>query len=570
MKIDRKTGRGQKTSVATLALAVAGLGLPGTAHAATLVLTNASIHTVDPNAPRAEAIAIDDAGMILAVGSEAVVLAAAGDAADVIDMDGMMILPGFQDAHMHLIEAGVNQALCEFEPADKLDNTLAAVADCASRTEEGWIVGSGVSMTNLLEQSDNPIELLDKISTDRPILILDDIGHGAWANSAAMQAAGYDHLQGDPPGGILLRNPENGKPNGVLLENAQQKLRNLAFPDTPERVDFAYRAMLETLATMAENGITSVSDAGGFWPQGHVKVWERALAEDTLTVRASNALYVYPDLPFEQQLADLTALYTNDPDSLLRFNQAKIYVDGILEQRTGAVLEPYKEASGIDHGYDSGFLYFDVDTLDRYAQALSETGFQLHFHVTGDRGARLALDAIARSDAAPGPHRLTHLYLVGKDDIPRFAELGAVADLQLAPSSLDPAYKDFIRELIGDRADFMMPAASLEAAGALVTLSSDFDADELSPLVKIQAAVERGEEGAPNVETAIEWMTINPATLMHQGDTTGSLAPGKFADLVILDRDITDIPVAQIGSANVVATLLQGEPVFDAKGLFAE
>lgn len=558
------------TSVSVMVLTLAGLALPVAAGAEVMVLTNASIHTEDPTAPRAEAIAIDEDGVILAVGSEEAVLAEAGGQPDVIDMHGQMILPGFQDAHMHLIEAGINQALCEFEPFDTLKNTLATVEECAAGTKSGWIVGSGVSLTNLLDQSDDPITLLDQISPDRPVLILDDIGHGAWANSAAMKAVGYDKLAENPPGGILLRDKATGKLNGVVLENAQQKLRNLAFPDTPEREDFTYEAMLKTLKIMAENGITSVSDAGGFWPQGHVKAWERALREDALTVRASNALYVYPDLPFDEQVADLKALYSNDHHSLLRFNQAKIYVDGILEQRTGAVLEPYEKGPGIDHGYASGFLYFDVDTLDRYAKDLSEAGFQLHFHVTGDRGARLALDAIAQADPASGPHRLTHLYLLDKADIPRFAELGAVADLQLAPSSLDPEYKDFIRQFIGDRADFMMPAASLAKAGALVTLSSDYDADELSPLVKIQAAVERPEEGAPDVETAIEWMTINPAKLLQQDDTTGSLKAGKFADLVVIDQDITEIPVSEIGQAKVTATLLQGEPVYDPEGQFAE
>ena len=560
----------QLTTASAAALALAGLCLPGAVRAEAMVLTDASIHTENPDAPRAEAIAIDDDGVILAVGSESDVLAVAGEAADVIDMHGQMILPGFQDAHMHLIEAGVNQALCEFEPFDRLENTLATVDDCAARTKEGWIVGSGVSMPNLLDQSDDPMALLDQISADRPILILDDIGHGAWANSAAMQAAGYDKMVENPPGGILLRNKATGKLNGVVLENAQQKLRNLAFPDTPEREDFAYKAMQDTLATMAENGITTVSDAGGFWPQGHVKIWQRALKEGTLTVRASNALYVYPDLPFDEQIADLKALYSDDHHSLLRFNQAKIYVDGILEQRTGAVLQPYEKGPGINHGYASGFLYFDVPTLDRYASELSKAGFQLHFHVTGDRGARLALDAIAGADPAAGPHRLTHLYLLDPQDYPRFKALGVVADFQLAPSSLDPEYLTFIRRFIGDRADHMMPAGTLEKIGAEVVMSSDFDADELSPLVKIQAAVERGEEGAPDVETAIKWMTINPAKLLQQADTTGSLEPGKFADLVVIDQDITKIPVSQIGQAKVVATLLQGEPVFDAEGRFAK
>jgi len=534
------------------------------------VLTNAKVHTVNRTQPEAQAVAIDDKGVIIAVGTEAEAKAAAGANARTVDLGGRLVLPGFQDTHMHLIEAGVNQVLCEFEPFDDIDGTLATVEDCLEQSEGGWVVGSGVSMTNLLDQDDNPIALLDEISAVRPILILDDIGHGAWANTVAMRAVGYDQIDGNPPGGIILRDKKTGKPNGVVLENAQQKLRNLAFPDTAANVDFAYDSMIDTLKTMAENGITTVSDAGGFWPQGHVKVWQRALAEGTLTVRASNALYVYPDMDFDEQIAKLKGLYSNDPASLLRFNQAKIYVDGILEQRTGAVLEPYLPGAGIDHGFNRGFEYFSGDALKRYSRTLSDAGFQLHYHVTGDRGARIALDAIEGANPEPGPHRLTHLYLVDPADFPRFRQQSVVADFQLAPSSLDPEYVDFIREFIGDRADHLLPAGSLAAAGANIVLSSDYDADELSPLVKMQAALERDRDGPADITTAIEWMTINPARLLQHDKTTGSIEVGKFADLAIIDKDITTAKASDIGRAKVVATLLQGKPVFDAKKLFGK
>lgn len=562
--------RGNTTAAAAVAVVLASSGV-ATAPAAVarpMILTNAKVHTVNRASPTAQAIAIDDNGIIRAVGTEKTARAAVGADANIVDMKGMMVLPGFQDAHMHLIEAGVNEILCEFEPFDKLNNTLATVRDCMKSSKSKWVLGSGVSMTNLLDQSDNPIALLDRISPERPVLILDDIGHGAWANTSAMHAAGYDTLAKDPPGGIILRDAKTGKANGVVLENAQQKLRNLAFPDTPENVEFAYRSLLPTLKRVAENGITSVSDAGGFWPQGHVKVWQKALASNRLTVRASNALYVYPDLPFDEQMAALKKLYSSDPSSLLRFDQAKIYVDGILEQRTGALLQPYRKGASIDHGYESGFLYFSVDTLNRYSSELSKSGFQLHYHVTGDRGARLALDAIELSDPKHGPHRLTHLYLLDKADYPRFKKLSAVADFQLAPSSLAPEYNKFIRKFIGDRADQMMPAGTLAAMGTDVVMSSDFDADELSPLVKIQAAVARKTNGAPDVSTAIEWMTINPARLLHQDKTTGSIEVGKFADLVVIDRDIAEIPLKQISKAKVVATLLQGNPIYDRDRMF--
>ncbi|WP_430440926.1 amidohydrolase [Shinella sp.] len=549
---------------------VAGVCMPSVIWAAPVVVTNAKIHTVNPSRASAQAIAIDDNGVILAVGTEEEALAAAGKQARLVDLRGMSVLPGFQDAHMHLIEAGVNEILCSFEPFDTLGNTLATVEDCMASSKTDWVLGSGVSMTNLLDQDDNPIALLDETSPDRPVLILDDIGHGAWANSAAMRAAGYDVADVNPSGGIILRNKKTGKPNGIVLENAQQRLRNLAFPATAENIEFAYESLLPTLETLAENGITSVSDAGGFWPQGHVEVWRKAVAQDTLTVRASNALYIYPDLAFDEQMAALRKLYSNDASSLLRFNQAKIYVDGILEQRTGSVMQPYRKGAGIDHGFDSGFLYFDVSTLNRYSSALSKAGFQLHYHVTGDRGARLALDAIEQSDPQPGPHRLTHLYLVDKADYGRFKQLGVVADFQLAPSSINAEYIQFIRGFIGQRAEHLMPARALAASGAEVVMSSDFDADELSPLVKIQAAVTRKDNGAADVATAIEWMTINPARLLRQDKTTGSLEVGKLADLVVIDRDILSIPIREIAKAKVMATLLQGRPVYDPERLFKE
>lgn len=564
-----RTSIGKTAGAATIALLTTYAVTQAHAADGNTVIRNAAIHTMASDGVEADAIAIDAKGIIVAVGKEADVLSKAGPDARVIDLGGKAVLPGFQDAHVHLVEAGVNGILCEFEPFATLKQTRQTIEACDVETEGEWVLGSGVSMPHLLDQTDDPVAVLDELVPDRPALILDDIGHGAWANSKALQAAGYDTIKGNPPGGIILRNPANGRPNGIVLENAQQKLRNLAFPDTPENEEFVYQSMLPTLKTFAENGITTVSDAGGFWPQGHVKAWETAERNGTLTVRAFNALYVYPDLPFDEQMQKLAKLYSNDPDRLVKFNQAKLYVDGILEQRTGAVLQPYLKGPGIDHGFDSGFLYFQTPVLNDYARALSEIGFKLHFHVTGDRGARLGLDAIDQAERKAGPHRLTHLYLLDPADYARFRETGTVADFQLAPSSLDPDYIGFISKFIGARADHMMPAASLEKDGATVVMSSDFDADELSPLVKIQAALERPREGAPDVRTAVKWMTVNPARLLNQEERTGTLEVGKYADLVVLDRDIFDIPINEIGETNVKATLLQGKPVFDADGLFA-
>ena len=295
-----------------------------------------------------------------------------------------------------------------------------------------------------------------------------------------------------------------GTLTGIVLENAQQALRTAAFPPTLENQERAYESLLETLVILAQHGITTVSDAGGFYRQAQTESWARAEREGTLTVRASNALYIYPDTPLEEQLEDLTSRYTNDATALVRFNQAKIYVDGILELLTGALYEPYDSSLGLPEQDELGFEYFgDNETLFDVSRTLSNLGFQLHFHVTGDRGARLALDAIAHSNATSGPHRLTHLYLVDESDRQRFGELDAIADFQLSPSSVDVSYTEFMTGILGTtRASQLLPALELYEAGATLTLSSDWDADVLSPIQKIQTVLTRADgRSFPSVES---------------------------------------------------------------------
>ena len=540
--------------------------------AADTIYYNGIVITVNRDQPRAEAVAVKD-GIITAVGLDDEVLILRGEQTRLIDLDGTMMLPGFHDVHLHAVEAGINQNLCFFDPFLPLDAYVDEVADCAEfeQRDDPWVLGAGVNMANLLDQqafgAGNPIDFLDEAVPDRPVLILDDIGHGAWANTLAMEAVGYDRLVVNPAGGIVDRDA-NMKLTGIVLENAQQALRTAAFGTNSENISRGYAALLTSLETLNQNGITSISDAGGYWTRGHYQIWERAVEEDTLTVRASNALYLFPELDFETQMAEFKRLYTNDPDSLLRFNQAKIYTDGILSQGTGLLITPYDQIYGLPGVPDGGFPYFDTPSLNRYAQALDAAGFQLHFHVTGDLATRLSLNAIEQAieanNTADARHRLTHLYLVHPADRSRFAELDVIADFQLAPSSVDRAYQNDIAELIGTRARDLLPAFDLYDQGATITISSDWDADALSPFVKIESILLQDADNVPDLDTIIEWMTINSAYLLHQDEVTGSIEVGKFADLVVIDRDITDIPISNISRARVLLTILEGEEVFRA------
>ena len=533
------------------------------------LLFNGLVHTIDPDMPYAEAILIDD-GEIIAVGDNDILAAQADGNAYRVDLEGLTVLPGFQDIHLHALEAGLNESLCFLPDQSNLAELEGLIADCARDQESTeWFFASGVNMTALLETDPNPVVRLDRLFSDKPALILDDIGHGAWANSLALSAVGYDQMDSDPPGGILHRG-STGALTGVVFENAQQALRNAAFPPTEANLGRAYEGLLASLEVLAENGVTSVSDAGGYWSRGHHDVWQRVTDDGLLTVRAHNALYVYPDRDLETQVTEISALYSNDPDHLLRFNQVKLYVDGIALQGTATLLDPYEvDARDEVRGDADGFLYFTPDQLTRYAQAFSSEGFLLHFHATGDRGARLALDAIAASgEPEDGHHRLTHLYLLDQADHSRFTELSVAADFQMAPSSLSDDYEEYLAHLVAERAYGRLPARALMEAGALVTLSSDWDAEALSPLERIETIATLSPERRITVTDAIAMMTLAPAQVLGHDDITGSITVGKRADLVVLDRNPLDVDSGQIGEIVVVATLLNGDAVFDPDGLF--
>ena len=535
--------------------------------AQSLLLTNAFVYTVDPQRSVAEALVIDPEGLIAGVGTHADMRKSFPNAIEV-DLEGQMVLPGFHDVHLHAIEAGISSSYCDMPQFGTEDTYAEALEVCYEDWEGGeWIMGAGVNMTNLLGTVADPLALIDDIIPNRPSIIIDDIGHGAWANSLALESAGLDLLTEDPSGGMLIRQAD-GRLSGVVLESLSQTLVDAARPARDEHFDFAYNSLLSALDELAANGITSVSDAGGYWPRGHERVWTEAERSGDLSVRASNALYVYPDLPLEVQLAELKRRFTNDPDALVRFNQAKIYVDGILTQATGALLAPYSGGLGLGPDENRGFEYFPRDILLRYANDLSAAGFQLHFHTTGDLGARLALDAIELSDPTSGPHRITHLYMIDPADIPRFQELDAVADFQMAPSSLEADYTSFLESYIGDRAHDIQPIRDVLDTGALVVLSSDWDADDLSPLVKLEAVLTHPTQAVPDIATAIELLTINPARLLQHSDKVGSIEVGKFADLAVVDRNLLTLAPERLSDAQVTATLLQGEVTFDPAGLF--
>jgi len=527
-----------------------------------VVVTNASVHTVNPDQPAAEAFAYDEDGVIIAVGSEADVLAAAGPDPTLIDGGGNMVLPGFHDTHVHALEAGINNELCLLDPWLTLTEYEEQLADCAEdQTGSDWVRAAGASLFDLRDSDELPIDVLDSVIPDQPALVLDDLGHAVWTNTLGLEAAGIGADDPDPQGGVLHRDPDTGRLSGLLLEDAQQQVRNAAAVDD----ETAYAGLLVALDELARNGVTSISDAGGYWQQNHPAAFQRALADDTLTVRAMNAMYLYPSLDIDRQLAEMEQRFEDDPNSLLRFNTVKIYIDGILDLGTAAMIEPYDVAP--DDGYPNGFFYFQTDQLQTYVSELHAIGYKLHFHVIGDAATRVALDAIEAIDADPTEiaerrHRLTHTYLVDPADVSRFAELGVVADFQVGPESSATDYHEYLSEFIGERAFDLIPVRTLLDSGADVSLSSDWDADPISPFGTIQRAVTRDENAVDTVEQAIELVTIGAAYALSSDDMTGSIEVGKYADFVIIDQNLLEVDIRQIEDTSVLLTVVGGRETY--------
>ncbi len=484
-----------------------------------------------------------------------------------------MVLPGFQDAHLHALEAGMNESICLFpEEASFVEYERLARA-CADEWHDGdWVLAGGVYAAGLIEsialEGELPVDVLDRAVPDKPMLILDSVGHGAWVNSKALALADYDKFAKQPQGGLVHLDEVSGRPSGLVFENAYQQLQDLAWKPITWKLEESAIGLNLGLNALAKHGVTSVSDAGGYWPRGHDQVWQQLEQQGEMTVRAKNALYVYPDRPFEVQIEELKKRFSNDAETLVSFNHVKLYVDGIISYGTSALYEPYDVAPPGPLSAPLGFLYFEPDLLKRYAIELDKIGFQMHFHATGSRAVGLALDVIEAAQQANATqdrrHRITHLYQVAEKDLNRFKELGVIADLQISASNQDPNYLYDIKSFLGARAQRFLPLADLLDAGATVTLSTDWDAEALSPFESLQTALSRESQAVPSLELALKLKTLNTAYALHHEALTGSLEVGKYADLIVIDQNLFDTPINQISETRVLLTLLAGKEIYKA------
>jgi predicted amidohydrolase YtcJ len=510
----------------------------------TLLLRGGAVYTLDPAQPWARAVVVRD-GRIVYVGDEAG--AAPYEAgARVLALNGRMVLPGFQDSHVHPMSGGMRLVRCRLGGLKTAEAVYAAVRACASaHPERPWVLGAGWSPA-MFGASGPSLAKLDELVPDRPAFLTTEDGYTGWVNSRALALAGI------------------AATSGVVDGEAAARVR-AQIPRPSER---EYREALKLSTAMANRfGITSMVDASA--SPAIVEAYHAADQAGELTVRVVAAQRIDPALG-QAQVTDMIARRDAVRGRRFRADAAKIFLDGEIERRTAAMMEPY---SGTPP--NTGNLEVDPVGLLFLVPLLEASGFSIHIHTMGDRAVHLGLLAMEQAAATNGArdrrHQLAHVGILAQDDIRRFGALGTAANFQ--PSFLLSDDRAALEAALGPkRVAQLYPVGAIAAAGGRILISSDWPAPTMNPLEIIQYAVTRQPldgSAAPlqpdhriALAEALAAYTINAAWASRSDTETGSIAVGKRADLVVLDRNLFEMPVGDIHKARALLTLLDGESVY--------
>jgi len=537
-----------------------------TAEPADLILTNAAVVTMSASEPRAEALAVAG-GKIVFVGDSRKALSRRGGSTRVVDLGGRMVLPAFQDSHIHLVMGGVELLACNLAELATKEAVFARIREyAAAHPDLPWITGGGWALP-LFPQANPRKEDLDALVPDRPAVLDSADGHSCWVNSRALALAGVTRDTPDPAGGRIERDPRTGEPTGTLRESAA----GLVESHVPALGPVEYINGLKAGLAMANRfGIASIIEARA---DGDILEAYAALdraGELSVRVLASLQVDTGRGVSEARRLAPLRRRYAG---TRLKATTAKIFADGVIEPHTAALLEPYVDLPG-----DRGTPLLEPEAFDALARALDQAGFQIHVHAIGDRAVRMSLDAFEAAGRANGfrdmRHHIAHLELIDPADIPRFRRLGAAANFQALWAYPDTYITDLTLPILGPaRSRWLYPIGSVAATGAVIAGGSDWSVSSMNPLEAIQVAVTRrdpaaapGEAWIPeekvDLATMLRAYTVNGAWLCHEEKVRGALETGKAADLIVLDRDLFAIPASEIGRARVLLTLLDGREVF--------
>jgi predicted amidohydrolase YtcJ len=540
------------------------LAAPAPAQSApvTLAVVNARIWTGNPKRPWAEAIAVRG-DRIAAVGSSAEIRKMMGASARVIDAHGQMLVPGFNDAHVHIISAGRGLSSVKLRDASTPAEFIARIKAYAKTIPRGaWITDGDWDHT--LWGGELPTrQWIDSVTPDNPVWVARLDGHMSLANGAALAAAHVSKATRDVDGGLIVRDA-SGEPTGLLKDNAQSLVDD-SLPDPPDEV--ADRAFDAAMHFLAERGVTSVQNMGGSWYD--LAIFERAHKAGRMITR----MYAVVPLATWERLRDTVAARGHG-DEWLRIGGLKGFVDGSLGSHTAAMLQPFTDAPK-----DSGLLVTLPESLYARTSGADKAGLQVMVHAIGDRAIRIQLDNYARVEKENGPKdrrfRIEHAQHIAPSDIPRFGTLGVIASMQPYHEMDDGRWAEPI--LGHERSKTTYAFKSILDAGARLAFGSDWSVAPPTPIEGIYGAVTRETldgkhpggwipEQKITVEDALRAYTSGSAYASFEENIKGTLEPNKLADFVLIDRDLTRIPPAQIRDAHVMMTVVGGRVVYSRDG----
>ncbi|GAA3754332.1 hypothetical protein HDA32_004338 [Spinactinospora alkalitolerans] len=540
-------------------------------HAETLI-TGAQLWTPTPLAHPAD-IAIRS-GRVMAVGAAGELSGLVDRRTTQIDACGAAVLPGFHDAHVHPLAGGVALLGCDLSDVHSLDGYRRRIAEYAARSDEPCIAGSGWfgdAFTGGLPDR----HLLDALVPDRPAVFSSHDAHGVWVNSRALALAGIDRDSPDPPAGRIVRDAR-GEPTGVLLDSAAEPVAALLPEHSPQKLVRAMRAAQTHLLSL---GITSWHDAivGEYLTLPDcLPTYLRETATGSLRARVTGSLWWRPDWE-AGDLPELLETRAHARAAGVALDSVKIMQDGICENHTAAMNDPYV-GSGVQ---DSGESVIEPGALNEIVAAIDAQGMSVHFHGVGDRAVRECLDAVAAARRRNGPgrrHQIAHLDVVDPADVPRFAELGVMANIQPLWARADREIIERKLPLLGpERARRHFPFGSLADADAALAMGSDWPVTSADPLWGLHTACTRTapsadphadnpesrvpmlpEERLP-VDVAVRAYTLGSAEASGTDGEVGRLAEGHCADLVVLSGPIEGPD--SFDRLRVVRTMVGGEVV---------
>jgi predicted amidohydrolase YtcJ len=499
-----------------------------------------------------------------------------------VDLAGALLSPGFQDAHIHAVGGGIELLQCNLTEAENAEQTAALIRAYAdANPDEEWILGGGWSMDSF-PGGNPPRGVLDEAAGGRPVLLQSRDHHSTWASTAAIERAGITAETPDPEDGRIVREAD-GFPAGTFHEGAGELFAGVR-PATSD--DLAYQGLLRAQEELIALGITGWQDAMVAAESGGIAdplpAYERAAADGRLLVHVVGAQWWARDGGIEQvaRMADRRARAAAEhPDRRIDLGTTKIMVDGVAENQTAAMLTPYRDETGHDT-CNHGLSFIEPEKLRAYVTALDEAGQQVHMHALGDRAVREALDALQVARDANGDtdgrHHLAHLQVVAAEDVARFAPLDAIANIQALWATHEDQLDDLTLPFLQDgQVDRQYPFGDFARENVRLAAGSDWPVSTADPLAAIHVAVNRAYPGSAHpplggthqrldLETAFAAYTSGSAFVNRRDDDTGSIREGYLANLVVIAPDPFGLPAAELHTARVASTWIEGRLVYSA------